>query len=119
MGKSFCIVTCVSALLLCGLVINNLNQLPPAYANTNTDQNMQKVSESESAAILYKKNCASCHDREIMGAPKPGDPRFLKDIDLLVTNAIKGIGKMPERGHAVFLSDDEIRSVVEFMASHR
>jgi cytochrome c5 len=52
-----------------------------------------------------------------MGAPKPGDPRFLEDIDILVENAIKGIGNMPARGHATFLSDDEVRSVVEYMKS--
>lgn len=52
-----------------------------------------------------------------MGAPKPGDSRFLEDIDILVENAIKGIGKMPARGHATFLSDDEIRAVIEFMKS--
>lgn len=52
-----------------------------------------------------------------MGAQKPGDPRFSEDIDILVENAIKGIGNMPERGHATFLSDDEVRSVVEYMKS--
>lgn len=68
-------------------------------------------------AAVYKRNCASCHDRGIMGAQKPGDPRFSEDIDILVENAIKGIGNMPERGHATFLSDDELRSVVEYMKS--
>ena len=52
-----------------------------------------------------------------MDAPKPGHQRFSKDIEVLVTNAINGIGRMPARGHAAFLSDAEVRSIVEYMVS--
>lgn len=75
-----------------------------------------EVSSEFSAAAAYKKNCSSCHDHGVMGAPQPGHQRFSKNIDQLVTNAINGIGRMPARGHTVFLSDTEIRSIVEYMA---
>jgi len=107
--------TCfVLTLLACcfALYSTNLFSSKPAHAKhqiiTTTDN---------PAAAVYNSNCASCHQRGIMGAPKPGDSRFLEDIDILVENAIKGIGNMPVRGHASFLSDDEVRSVVEYMKS--
>ena len=84
-----------------------------SQAQTGTEQNAQDAVAAP--ADIYRKNCATCHDRAVMGAPKPGDPRFSADLDTLVENAIKGIGRMPARGHASFLTDDEIRSVVEYM----
>lgn len=102
----------VLALSLCALAVYGLSVPAAAQAQVTTDQHAQ---ETVAAAAIYRKNCASCHDRAIMGAPKPGDPRFSTDIDILVENAIKGIGKMPARGHASFLTDADIRSVVEYM----
>ncbi|MBN1958355.1 MAG: cytochrome c5 family protein [Desulfuromonadales bacterium] len=93
------------------LVFLSLALFSPSLA-----QSLQKeVSPNFSADTAYKKSCSSCHDHGVMGAPKPGDQRFSKDIDSLVKNAIKGIGNMPARGHASFLSDDEVRSIVEYM----
>jgi cytochrome c5 len=104
-------------LSFCGFPVFNMNLIHLLHAQAETERNDGGVSNQ--AAIIYQKNCASCHDNGIMGAPKPGTPYLLKDIDTLVENAINGIGKMPARGHASFLSDDEIRSVVEYMVSPR
>ncbi len=107
--------TCLTlTLLVCCLVLYNTSFLSAKQAHANH----QIVSTTDNpAAAVYNRNCASCHQHGIMDAPQPGDPRFLEDIDILVENAIKGIGNMPARGHAAFLSDDEIRAVVEFMKS--
>ncbi len=102
-------------LSLSGFSVVNMTLLRPLHAQTEKEQKPDMASGP--AAVIYRKNCASCHDRGIMGAPKPGEPRLLGDIDTLVANAIKGIGNMPARGHAAFLSDDEVRSVVEYMTS--
>jgi cytochrome c5 len=102
-------------LLACCLALYSTNLLSSKYAHARTHQ--IKTTTDNPAAAVYNSNCASCHQGGIMGAPKPGDSRFLEDIDILVENAIKGIGKMPARGHATFLSDDEIRAVIEFMKS--
>jgi cytochrome c5 len=103
----------VLALSMCALAVYGLSVPGTSQAQVEKDQHAPETAPP--AAAIYKKNCASCHDHAIMGAPKPGDPRFSTDIDILVENAIKGIGKMPARGHASFLTDDEIRSVVEYM----
>jgi cytochrome c5 len=84
-------------------------------SSTFAQSPQKKVSPNFSADAAYKKNCSSCHDNKVMDAPKPGDQRFSKDIDSLVKNAINGIGNMPARGHAAFLSDEEVRSIVEYM----
>jgi len=108
--------TCLTlTLLACCLALYSTNLLSSKPAQARTHQII--TTTDNPAAAVYNKNCASCHQRGVMGAPKPGDPRFLEDIDILVENAIKGIGNMPARGHASFLSDDEVRSVVEYMKS--
>ena len=53
------------------------------------------------------------------GAPKTGEAsewaaRIDKGIDMLVTNAINGIGGMPARGGSQF-DDDQIRKAVEYI----
>ncbi|MBW6510077.1 MAG: c-type cytochrome [Desulfuromonadales bacterium] len=111
MTKTFPTLT----LLACCLALYSTDLLSSKHAHARTHQIMTAMDNP--AAATYNSNCASCHQRGVMGAPKPGDSRFLADIDMLVENAIKGIGNMPARGHAAFLSDDEIRAVVEFMRS--
>ncbi len=111
MTKTFLTLT----FLACCLALYSTNLLSSNHAHARTHQIM--TTTDNPAAAIYNSNCASCHQRGVMGAPKPGAPRFLEDIDILVENAIKGVGNMPARGHATFLSDDEVRTVVEFMRS--
>lgn len=117
MKKTLYTTALVLTLSLAGLLVYTINLLPSLHANTGTTPELQ--GSSNPAAIIYRKNCASCHERGIMGAPKLGDLRLHEDIDTLVENAIKGIGNMPARGHASFLTEEEVRSVVEYMSSYR
>lgn len=103
----------IMPLLLCCLALYGTGVLFAPHAAASTHPAI--AATDTSAAAVYKRNCSSCHDRGIMGAPEPGAPRLLEDIDILVENAINGIGNMPARGHATFLSDEEIRAVVEYM----
>ena len=77
-----------------------------------------QVAESE-AELLYRKNCKVCHAQGINGAPILGNkkmwqPRLQKGVDALVNNAINGVGLMPAKGGKTHLSDEQIRSIVEF-----
>ncbi len=69
----------------------------------------------DKGSSIYQQNCRSCHDAGIMGAPKIGDERYSADIDVLVTNSINGIGRMPARGGNRNLSDEDVRAAVEYM----
>ncbi len=69
----------------------------------------------DKGSSIYQQSCRSCHDSGIMGAPRLGDERYSADLDVLVENSIKGIGRMPARGGNRNLSDDDVRAAVEYM----
>lgn len=76
-------------------------------------------SASKTPEQLYQGACMACHAAGVANAPKFGDAaawadRAAKGLDALVSSAVGGIGAMPPRGGSS-LSDDEIRSVVEYM----
>lgn len=73
---------------------------------------------------VYGQTCSMCHAANVAGAPKPGDkadwaPRIAQGMDVLYKHALEGFtgakGQMPARGGAPNLSDDEIKSTVDFM----
>ncbi|WP_432471595.1 c-type cytochrome [Amphritea sp. HPY] len=75
---------------------------------------------ARSAADLYTTKCAACHTSGVLGAPKFGTSEWTdraagKGLDTLVNNAINGINAMPPRGTCADCSDDEIKSLVEYM----
>ncbi len=69
----------------------------------------------DNGSSIYQQSCRSCHDSGLMGAPKIGHARYSADLDVLVENSIKGIGRMPARGGNRSLSDDDVRAAVEYM----
>ncbi len=73
---------------------------------------------------VYNSGCAACHAAGVAGAPKLGDKaawaaRVTKDPAELHTNAINGFqgesGVMPPKGGFMNLSDDEVKSAVDYM----
>jgi len=73
-----------------------------------------------SGEAIYNRSCLSCHKMGLMGAPKLGDKAIWSELiaegqEKLVNNAIKGIGKMPAKGGASSLSDEEVAAAVEYM----
>lgn len=78
------------------------------------------AAESGGGEAVYGKACVACHSTGAAGAPKVGDkaawePRLGQGMDGLVANAIKGKGAMPPKGGNMSLSDEDIKSAVEFM----
>lgn len=73
---------------------------------------------------VYDMTCFACHAQGIAGAPKLGDkslwePRIVKGMDALVSNAINGFqgstGVMPPKGGRMDLSDEDVRAAVSYM----
>jgi len=69
---------------------------------------------------VYQKSCAMCHNSGVANAPKLGDketwaPRIAEGADDLYSVAIKGKGAMPAKGGNAALSDDEVKSAVDYM----
>jgi len=70
---------------------------------------------------VYDRVCAICHNTGQLGAPKLGDKKawaalLKKNFDVLVTNTIKGMGKMPPKGACTVCSDAEVIAAVKYMA---
>ena len=69
----------------------------------------------------YKKSCATCHVAGVAGAPKLGDsvdwePRIAKGMDRLYNSVINGLPPaMPAKGMCFSCSEDELRSIVDYM----
>ena len=69
---------------------------------------------------VYNTVCGACHNTGAAGAPKAGDkaawgPRIAQGKDTLYKSALNGKNAMPPRGGAASLSDDEVKSAVDFL----
>lgn len=69
---------------------------------------------------IYNKSCTACHSTGAGGAPKTGraadwESRVAQGMDTLYANAINGINGMPAKGLCMDCSDDEMKSVVDYM----
>ena len=69
----------------------------------------------------YQAKCFACHGTGAAGAPKLGDKAAWKariaQGDGIYANAIKGKGAMPAKGGYASLSDDQVKSIVDYMIS--
>ncbi|MGE3848572.1 MAG: cytochrome c5 family protein [Gammaproteobacteria bacterium] len=80
----------------------------------------------EHGKSVYNKTCALCHAAGVAGAPMPGNkvdwgPRIAQGKDTLYQHAIEGYtgqnGMMPPRGGNAALSDEEMKSAVDYMVA--
>jgi len=72
------------------------------------------------AAAAYQASCFACHGSDALGAPQPGDAaaweeRMAKGMDAVMANVINGFNAMPARGICMTCSDDDLRSIVDYM----
>ena len=78
---------------------------------------------ADDGKAVFEKTCKLCHGTGVAGAPKAGDAeawneRVAKGKETLYTHAINGFrGKafMPPKGGNRKLSDDEVKSAVDYM----
>ena len=73
-----------------------------------------------SGEAIYNTICKACHDAGVAGAPKTGDkaawaPRLATGQAVLLKSVINGKNAMPPRAGDSSLSDDELKSAVEFL----
>ena len=75
---------------------------------------------AKSGEQVYTSTCTACHSTGVAGAPKTGDkaawePRLAQGLDALVSSSLKGKGAMPPKGGNAGLSDDEVKSAVQYI----
>jgi len=93
---------------------------------------VETVAEPEPVATamtgpqVYNSACIACHGNGVGGSPIVGDadawaPRIAKGIDVLYDHAINGFngeaGVMIAKGGRMDLSDEEVRSAVDYMVA--
>ena len=75
-------------------------------------------------AAVYNSGCAACHATGVAGAPKVGDKaawadRVTQERETIYGHALNGFqgksGVMPPKGGFTNLSDDEVKSAVDYM----
>jgi len=76
--------------------------------------------KQQSAKDLYATACFACHGTGAAGAPILGDKaawsaRIGQGMDLVYKHAIEGLNGMPPKGGRADLSDDAIKSIVDYM----
>ena len=86
-----------------------------------------QIAADMSGEEVYTTACSACHAAGIAGAPKFGDaaawaPRIGQGMDTMVSHAINGFqgkaGYMPPKGGRTDLSDEAVRSAVEYMVDN-
>ena len=103
---------------------------PPAPVADATPAAAPAAEPASDAAMagesIYKKTCALCHSAGVAGAPMLGDaadwgPRIAQGKDTLYKHALEGFtgakGMMPAKGGNAALTDEEVKSVVDYMVS--
>ncbi len=78
--------------------------------------------QAASPGQVYQTTCFGCHGTGVAGAPRLGDaaawaPRIAKGMDALLSNTISGVNAMPPKGLCMNCSDDELRTVIEYMVA--
>ncbi len=72
------------------------------------------------AAAAYQMSCFACHSTGVAGAPKTGDKtawdqKMAKGIDAVVANTMNGINAMPAKGMCMTCTEDNMRTLIQFM----
>lgn len=115
-------LACVMAVVACGQ-----KEAPaPAQKPAAAPAAAPAVAENTAGKAVFGKVCAMCHAAGVAGAPKPGDkadwaPRIAQGMDVLYKHSIDGFtgakGMMPPRGGSPALTDDELKSAVDYMVN--
>lgn len=74
----------------------------------------------KSAEQVYNSICMACHDTGAAGSPKRGDvaawaPRLEQGMATLYEHSLNGIRGMPAKGGNPNLSDEEVKSAVDYI----
>lgn len=69
---------------------------------------------------VYQNNCALCHKTGLNAAPKYGnkkawEPRISQGKETLYNSAINGKGSMPPKGGHPNLTEEEVKTAVDYM----
>lgn len=109
-----------------GLAIEAPPAATPAAPGASGEAAPAAPARAMDPKMVYETACMACHGMGIAGAPKVGDkgawgPRIAAGMPTLYKHAIEGlqgsVGYMPAKGGRADLSDDAVKSAVDYMVS--
>lgn len=73
-------------------------------------------------AEIYGRSCQTCHENTGTGAPQTHNveqwkPRLAQGEELLFDHMVNGFGGMPPLGQCIECSGDDLKALMQFMAS--
>lgn len=88
----------------------------------NNHETISNKDKHDDGKRIYEQACFVCHTGGIAGAPKLAlnsdwTQRINKNIESVYSNALNGLNSMPAKGGRLDLSDDQIKSAVDYMIS--
>jgi cytochrome c5 len=104
-------------------IVERIKPLAQAYIGEAPVMVVAAVVESVGGGKqIVTQVCALCHSSGMMSSPRLGNkkdwaPRIEKGVETLYSNAINGLNMMPARGGRPDLSDDDVKSAVDYMIS--
>ena len=94
---------------------------------TNTVAKTEPITEHYTpkafdAESTYQMSCFACHGTGAAGAPLLGEVEVWEEIlakgmEVVMANVINGLNAMPARGLCASCSDDDLKSLVDYMIS--
>lgn len=100
-----------------------MKDVKPAYSTKRDLPAKKKGGAEHPGKEAYDKNCAVCHKTDAMGAPDVGNVKAWKKVlekgmDKVLHNALNGTGAMPPKGGNPDLTEDEIKSIIDYMVTN-
>ena len=97
-----------------------MKDVVPPYAYARDLPPKKEGEKDVPGKAAYEESCAVCHKTDAMGAPPVGDKSaweatLKKGIDKVYSNAINGTGGMPPKGGNMDLSDEDMKTIIEYM----
>ncbi len=118
-----CMTDCIKGETPVLRIKNEMNNFHPA-ASTAKDlpKVTAKVGSVHPGKAGYDLSCSACHGNAAIGAPVVGDKEVWaevtsKGIDKVYHNGINGINGMPPKGGNMDLSDEQMKTIIDYMVS--
>ena len=115
-----CMKDCIKGEVPVVRIKNELNDFDPPLSTIRDLPKDEGKKETSKAEKIYNETCSACHANEAIGAPVVGNKEawsevMKKGLEEVYKNAINGLNTMPPKGGNMDLSDEDVKSVVDWM----
>jgi cytochrome c len=115
-----CMSDCIKGEVPLLRIKNELNNFNPPVSTKRDLPDAKTVETVKPGQQAYENSCSACHGNAAIGAPVVGDKSAWKEVmnkglDKVYHNGINGINSMPPKGGNMDLSDEEMKTIINYM----